>query len=180
MTSANAVNSAEKSQNSRVCPRMWRMSIRNISRSLKALSVLCHTLVSVTGCGPSWTCRSWASSSACNWARLFIVWSASVSVTTGNKFACCMRKKSSHKKSLTPNSRANALSTSGRSREASSVGQSSRRNSWLMNWRKCSSADSGLGDWGSRCEKCLIRTEATRSWCCFSGAVILCPFASVT
>ena len=173
MTSVRSVSSLEKSQNSSVCPRMCRISMRNISRSLKALSVARHGALSEGGCGPSWTDLKSAPSSACSCSADLAVASASTSRTTGNRLACCMRKKSSHRKSLIPSSRARALSTSGRSSEASSSGQSERWNSWLMNSRKCSSADSGLGECGSRWVKCLISTVAARNSRCLSGDVIL-------
>ena len=50
--------------------------------------------------------------------------SPEMSRTTGNKLACCNLRKSSHKKSLTPKSRARAVNTSDRSSEANSCSQS--------------------------------------------------------
>ena len=86
-----------------------------------------------------------SASSVWSWARFLAVFSASTSRTTGKRLAYCMRRKSSHRKSLTPSRRASDSSTSGRSSEASSSGQLGRSNSWATNSRKCSRADFGVG-----------------------------------
>ena len=98
-----------------------------------------------------------------------------MSRTTGNRFTCCSRRKSSHKKSLTPSSRARAASTSDCSNEASSCSQSGCWKSWARKSRKCSRAASGFGERGSRCVKCLISTMAARSSLWRPGSVIFSP-----
>ena len=135
-TSARSVNPYAKSQNSGVYPRICRISMRNISRSLKVFN-------------PTRQSFTWfisVSSAVCNCWRSLMAARASTSRTTGNRLEYCMRKKSSHKKLLTPSSLASASRTSGCSSLASSSGQFGRSKSWPRNSLKCNKAVSGLGE----------------------------------
>ena len=154
------------------------MSVRNIARSLNRFSrrrAASNAVSPSSGSAASSAARAASSS-----ARVARPSSAVGSATTGNRFSCWSRKKSCHKKSLTPSSRASPVSTSLRpSRETSST-QSSRRNRVSRNCPKLTRARRGSGLWGRRCVNCWTRTTAAFSSASRRGSAILRPRRSVT
>ena len=154
-TSARSVSSSENCR-SVLRPVMYRRSMRNMARSLKAFSS--RTRSSHPGRPASRRSRSSRSAASGVGAPR-----PAASRTTGKRFSCWTRRKSSQRKRLTPIIRASVSRTWGDSRSASTAvhcgrASSSRTNMW--NWR---SACPGSGESRSRWVNCLTRAVATRS-----------------